>query len=67
MQHYEQPWAGGTVYNCIQNCLRYVQQSSNNAMTTTINEVTIVVYKESFISDLCDKYDMQRKITYKQY
>ncbi|AHK11292.1 hypothetical protein S14_183 [Shewanella sp. phage 1/4] len=67
MRHYEQPWAGGTVYNCLERCLQHVKQSNDNAMTTTVNDVTIVVYKESFMSDLCDKYDMQRKITYRQY
>ena len=64
MQHYEQPWAGGTVYDCLLRCLNHVKQSNHNAMTTTVNGITVVVYKESCIEDVCDKFDMQRKITY---
>ena len=66
MEHYEQDF-GGTVYNCLNRCLAHVKLSNNNAMTTTVNEVTIVVYKDSCIEDLCDKFDMQSKITYQQY
>lgn len=66
MEHYEQDFAGGTVYNCISRCLEYVKKSGNNAMTTTINEVTITVYRQSCIEDLCEKFDMQSAITYKR-
>lgn len=67
MEHYKQEFAGGMVYDCLKRCLAHVKQSSNNAMTTTINGVTIVVYKDSCIEDLCDKFDMQREITYHKY
>lgn len=67
MEHYKQDFAGGTVYNCINRCLEYVKQSGNNAMTTTINGVTITVYKKSCIEDLCEKFDMQSVITYKRF
>lgn len=67
MEHYEQEFAGGSVYDCLKRCLSHVKQSENNAMTTTINDVTIVVYKDSCMEDLCDKFDMKRIIAYKQY
>lgn len=60
MEHYEQKLTGGSVYDCLERCLTHVKQSRNNAMTTTINNVTIVVYKGSCMEDLCDKFDMKR-------
>lgn len=61
------PDAGGTIYIRLKECLSWLQEQSFNVCTITMNDVTITVYRTSSIADLCDKFDMQRKITYKQY
>ena len=56
-----------TVYGCLEACLEELKSSSDNACKCEVNDITITVYKNSCIEDLCDKWDMQRKITYKLF
>jgi hypothetical protein len=56
--------AGGTIYSHLQECLSDLQSNSSNAFEFTCNEISIVVYKNSCIEDLCDKFDYKRIINY---
>lgn len=58
---------GETVYEFLN---RVLNMAHDGVITyqATHNDVTIVVYPQSFISDLCDKYDLtQRLCKQKEY
>lgn len=53
---------GECVYNFLCRAAEEVQKSSWNRIEATHDNVTILVYKDSCIEDLCDKFGMQIKI-----
>ena len=54
--------AGEVVYDFLKRMLNEVNNSCNNAIMAKHNGTIIIVYKESLLNDLCDKFDLQRKI-----
>jgi len=44
---------------------RVLNEALNNTITfeATHNDITIVVYPQSCINDLCDKYDLTKKLS----
>ena len=67
METYEPLRDGGLIVEHLQQCLDYVKSGSSSTIIFEMNDVSIYVYKDSSFSDLCDKFDMARKIAYKQY
>tara|TARA_R110002126_G_scaffold192495_3_gene340654 strand:- start:1974 stop:2174 length:201 start_codon:yes stop_codon:yes gene_type:complete len=53
---------GGMVYVHLVQCLKDLQTSSSNGYEFICNGVNIYVYKESCIQDLCDKFDLRRRL-----
>lgn len=64
MKEWKPNFAGGTIYYCLEQCLKDLNCSPDNAFLCTINDVSIIVYKNSNLSDLCDKFDLTRKLQY---
>lgn len=59
--------AGGAVYDHLIDCMSYLKTTSWSGIKFSMNGVTITVYKDSSLSDLCDKWDMQRNINRLSY
>jgi hypothetical protein len=53
---------GEMVYTFLERVIEEVKNSPYNAMIARHNGVNVVVHKESCIQDICDKFDMRRKI-----
>lgn len=53
---------GQSVWDFLKNALATVKAGNENACYAQHNETRIVIYKDSSIVDLCDKFDLQAKI-----
>ncbi len=53
---------GEHIYFFLQRVLEEVRTSHRNGFVAKHNDVEVVVYQNSTIHDICDKYDMQVKI-----
>lgn len=53
---------GQTVYDLLHSAILYLQNVGEYHCFAVHNDTKIMVYRNSYINDLCDKYDMQRKL-----
>jgi len=53
---------GETVYRFLERCIQYCNEASASSVKAVHNGVTIYVYKDGSISDLCDKWSLQRQM-----
>ena len=50
---------GESIYDFLQRALQETKSSTNNAVKIKHNTTSIVVYKDSCLNDLCEKFDLQ--------
>jgi hypothetical protein len=53
---------GEWVYNFLSRALKELVESNYSTAKATQYSTTITIYRKSYVEDLCDKWDMQRKI-----
>jgi (2Fe-2S) ferredoxin len=53
--------AGEMIYDFLSRAL-YTAYESNCTLEACHNDVIIIIYPDSVINDICDKFDMQRVI-----
>ena len=53
---------GQTVYGLLESAIQYLQDENTSTCAVLHNGTRIIVYRNSSINDLCDKFGMQRKL-----
>jgi hypothetical protein len=53
---------GQFVYDFLRETLRNVKTGNESGVCAVFTDVKINIYKESCIADICDKFDMQKRI-----
>jgi hypothetical protein len=54
--------AGETVYNFLERSLNELKKGRSSYVRCTHNGVSITIYRDSYINDLCEKYDLTRAL-----
>ena len=53
---------GEYIYNYMERAIKELKESSWSTAKVTFNGTSILIYRRSYISDICDKWDMQHKL-----